>query len=507
MLRSAICTLTLLVIFAARPAAGDSGAPILQQDFQVLQRNKDDKANCRVNVDSLSKDAVEYDVRVTAGEKAVLSVRVRRSTSSSDAAEILVKNIPVGGPYTLRVRVTGVDGSPLVFQSVLVGDIWILGGQSNMYGLARIEDDLPVLPTVNLFDFTHIHREGRWCAAKPPIHRIPEVFAPGILKSQRPGITDEQIQQIFDDKLPVGGIDCSYFFARRLVRETGVPIGLIPCAMGGPLALWDPDERNKNRYGFMQHHVKSVGGRVKGMLWYQGEQDAIFGDKTETVAKPSPTEPYPTYGDEFKKFVEAMRGDFGNTEMPVILAQICRHHGGDKKRHTAWETVRDIQRRLPEQIPHVHCVPTIDLGVMDGIHLDYDSHKRLGRRMAYLAVPYTKPGVAPRTSIRLKSIATYAKTGRPALAVEFSGVTGRLRADGRPTGFRLRRKETGADVNWIYKVEFDAQKPNRVILHLSQPATPAVELVYGSGSAPFVNVTDENDMPVPAFGPVDVSLR
>ena len=54
---------------------------------------------------------------------------------------------------------------------------------------------------------------------------------------------------------------------------------------------------------------------------------------------------------------------------------------------------------------------------MDGIHLDYDSHRRLGQRMAYLALQYAKSGVAPRTEIRLRSIRISAATGRPALAV------------------------------------------------------------------------------------------
>ncbi len=505
MLKNMISTLALCVILAPEPA---SCSPcVLKEDFQVIQRDKEDKADCLVNIDALAKDAVEFIVRVTEGRKTALSVRAKRRPTSNGVATILVEGIPVGGPYTVSVQSTDTDESPLVFRNVLVGDIWVLGGQSNMYGLAQIEEDLPALPTVNLFDFTHIHRSGHWCPAKPPIHRIPDVFASGILKSQRPGITDEQVKQIIADKTAVGSTDCSYFFARRLVAETGVPIGLIPCAIGGPLAIWDPDEREKNRYGFMHQHVMNTGGRVKGMLWYQGEQDAIFADETQTVAKPSPTNPYSTYGEEFKKFVEAMRHDFKNSEMPIILAQICRHHGGEKRRDTAWEALREIQRRIPDQIPHVHCVPTIDLDVMDGIHLDYESHKRLGKRMAYLALPYTKPGVKPRTAIRLKSIRPYTKTGRPALVVEFDGVTGRLRAGGKPTGFRLRMKESGDDLNWIYKVEFDPKTPNQLIVHLSRPPNPTVALIYGSGSTPFVNITDENDMPVPAFGPVDIALQ
>ncbi len=500
-----ICVLS--AVLAPRALWAASAPAVLTQDFQVIQRDKTNAASFFINVDEIDDQAGDFVVRISTGDQKEKTLRIKSVRSGEGVNLIYVEKVPVGGPYKITVQSSTDDKKSLAFHNVLVGDIWILAGQSNMYGLARLEEALPALPNVNLYDFEHIHAKGRWCAAIPPIHRIPDVFASGILKSQRPGITDEQIQQILKDKQPVGGTDCSYFFARQMVKETGVPIGLVPCAMGGSLALWDPGERDQNRYGFLLRHVQSIGGKVKGMLWYQGEQDAIFGDETEIVDKPAKTKPYPTYGEEFAKFVKAMRQDFDNPQMPVILAQISRHHGGDRQRDSAWEMVRDIQRRLPEQVPHVHCVPAIDLEVMDGIHLDYASHKRLGRRMAFVAVPYVKSNVPKRSEIRLKSVKRFSKTGRPALAVEFDGVTGRLRSAGRPTGFRLRNQETGKDLNWIYRVEFDSKAPHRVILHLSQPATSATSLIYGSGSAPYVNITDDNDMPIPAFGPIDIQFE
>ena len=103
---------------------------------------------------------------------------------------------------------------------------------------------------------------------------------------------------------------------------------------------------------------------------------------------------------------------------------------------------------------------------MDGLHLDYDSLKRVGERMAYLALPYVKKGVPRRSEIKLKA-ATFGDTLRPTLRVEFSGVTGKLRAPGRPTGFSLRRKETGEALDWVYKVDLDPARPNVAVLRLA----------------------------------------
>src|SRR5262249_3808237 len=147
---------------------------------------------------------------------------------------------------------------------------------------------------------------------------------------------------------------------------------------------------DNNRYGFLYHHVMRAGGRVKGMLWYQGEQDAIFGDQEKTVTKPSLIYPVSTYPAEFKNFVNSLRSDFENPGLVVVTAQICRHHNGKRERDRYWEQMREIQRTIPDQLTNVHVVPTVDLDVLDGLHLDYWSQKRLGHRMAYVALPHIK---------------------------------------------------------------------------------------------------------------------
>src|SRR5262249_50681611 len=89
----------------------------------------------------------------------------------------------------------------------------------------------------------------------------------------------------------------------------------------------------------------------------------------------------------------------------------------------------DSRRAAPDS----PVVATVDLDLMDGLHLDYASLKRVGERMAWLAAPYVAEGVAPRSEIRLEAV-RFGKTLKPTIEVEFSGVTGGLRAPGRPTG-------------------------------------------------------------------------
>ena len=139
---------------------------------------------------------------------------------------------------------------------------------------------------------------------------------------------------------------------------------------------------------------------------------------------------------------------------------------------------------------------------MDGLHLDYGSLERMGQRMARLALPYAKQSVASRTEIRLKSV-TLVVTPKPRIVLQFSGVNGRLQAPGRPTGF-VFKKSSGEMIDWIFKAELDPARPDSVILWTTTVPGRDVVLYHGAGPAPYVNIVDDEDMPLPAFGPIVV---
>jgi sialate O-acetylesterase len=495
---------TLAAILLAAPRLVLCDGVVLKEDYQVLQRDAGDRVTVSLRVPK-ERAGAAYLVRVDdAGGKTARSISAKAGEADADGASLTVDDLPVGGPYTITLAPEGgPDKVEQVYRQILVGDIWILGGQSNMFGIDVIKESLPALPQLNFLNLLHFEKNAHWCEGLPPIHRIPDALAPSYLKNQHPQWTSEQIQETIRSKTPIGGTDCSYFFARKLSEESDVPVGLIPCATGAALAHWNPDNRDKNRYGFLAHHVASAGGRVKGMLFFQGEQDAIFGDENETVTKPSLIGPITTYGDQFIHFVEALRKEFGGPEMPAIYAQICRHHNSPPDRSRGWEIVREQQRTIPDRLVNAHCVPSIHLNVMDGIHMDYDSLKAIGEQMATLALPYVKKGIAPRQEIRLRS-ATMGPGHRPRIVVEFSGVDGHLQSAGKPTGFMLKEKETGKPLDWVYKTEFDPERPATVILHATSLPGRDVALYYGAGVAPYVNIVDDRGMSLPAFGPISV---
>lgn len=95
-------------------------------------------------------------------------------------------------------------------------------------------------------------------------------------------------------------------------------------------------------------------------------------------------------------------------------------------------------------------------------------------------------------------------TRRPEIHLRFSGVNGRLTAPGQPTGFEVRFPSNKGQTPQIFRVDFDPANAAGVILRLGSPLEKPAQLYYGGGINPYVNIVDEKDIPIPAFGPVDL---
>ncbi len=209
MLRS-LFTPLLVCVAAVRLVAADSVAlpfvsPILGEHM-VLQRGKPNRA--------WGWTQPGAEVRVAIGE-----VRATGVAAADGRWQVEFTPPPAGGPYTLTI-----DGPQRVeFSDVLVGDVWLCSGQSNMeFGLRQAKNG-----------------EAEVAAADHPNIRLFKVPAkPAYTGLAVPGgawkrCTPEAFPQW-------GGFSAvAYFFARKVQAETGVPIGLIQAAVGGtPAECW-----------------------------------------------------------------------------------------------------------------------------------------------------------------------------------------------------------------------------------------------------------------------------
>ena len=116
--------------------------------------------------------------------------------------------------------------------------------------------------------------DGKWRPAEEPLHWL--VDSPDPVHSGDPKTRAERSAQTHKTRTQGAGLGLP--FAVAMVEATGVPIGLVACAHGGTsMEQWNPakkDEGGNSLYGSMLRQVKLAGGKVKGVLWYQGESDA-----------------------------------------------------------------------------------------------------------------------------------------------------------------------------------------------------------------------------------------
>jgi sialate O-acetylesterase len=415
------------------------------------------------------------------------------------------------------------------------GDLWLMAGQSNMGGYALMKQETEPDPRILFF----ASKNDQWVVAKDPVHNL---FFRGAAFIPKGSEGAEAADGAQDKAKAVLGTGPCLFFGKDLIRNTERPIGLIGVSSGGWMAqVWDPRRMEGGKrpprpylYGPMIQRVIQAGGygKLKGMVWDQGGSDAF---QKPSVAK--------DYEQNLTAFINGVRRDTGNPRLPVIVVQLGRYitsalpgisgkSGGGEEFEDLYaaytlscERVREAQRHVAEKLENVYLVPSADLYPMeDPAHWGFEAYQRLGPRVAEVALSqvYKRPGHG--TPIKLQSIELAERrdprTGaaipghhQTTMRVRFSGVTGRLHAAGRPLGFSLRfpgitPEVAGHGVPVIFTVAFDPKDPAAVLLHVTGQSDNlhkrGAVLCYGAGVDPLINITDDKDMAIPAFGPIEI---
>ncbi len=149
-----------------------------------------------------------------AGERVRVALHHQSSGATADAQgrwRVLLKPEAGGGPYTLVVQ----GANLLIVKDVVLGDVWLASGQSNMeWSVAQSDNAAAELAQSDLSRIRHV--------------KIPKSVA--FRAAQDIGVAQwkRSEAQSAGEFTAVG-----YFFARALLRETGVPIGIVNASWGG----------------------------------------------------------------------------------------------------------------------------------------------------------------------------------------------------------------------------------------------------------------------------------
>jgi hypothetical protein len=230
-------------------------------------------------------------------------------------------------------------------------EIFLLAGQSNMKGAGAVPDSQPDYDRMIFMSKAN----DQWYSARHPLHTLCE-----------PGMMDE--------KAGVGpGID---FAAELLKQEDDVLIALVPCAKGGSwINLWLPEgefyEKAISRVKKSLSDFPEGTARLAGILWLQGESDAIENR-------------YPDYEEKLDRMVADFRDELGAPDLPFVACTI----GSFIRTTGKYKYGKEINKALlglPDRVANTACVDARDLKdghVGDFMHYNTESHKLIGERYA-----------------------------------------------------------------------------------------------------------------------------
>ena len=275
-----------------------------------------------------------------------------------------------GGPFILTI----IGKNKIVLENILVGEVWVCSGQSNMEMPLKGNLNQPIYgsnleilksknPSLRLFKVAKNHSltpinefSGEWNEANP--NTVKDFSA------------------------------TAYFYGKLLQETLGVPIGLINSSVGGtPVEAWTPKEitdvyfkstkelnnntktshKNPNvLYNAMIHPL--IPYSIRGVIWYQGEANK---DRAKE------------YEELFPAMINSWRELWNLGNFPFYFVQVAPLGWGGE----VWAEIREAQLNSMKKTPNTGMVVTLDIGQKDCIHPPFK--KEVGERLAFWALAKT----------------------------------------------------------------------------------------------------------------------
>jgi sialate O-acetylesterase len=285
-----------------------------------------------------------------------------------------------GGPYEVTVS----DGTLLRLNNVMIGEVWVCSGQSNMEMPMKGFMNQPVTGS-NETIATSSNPDIRLFTVKKAVNLQPQDDFTGSWKNCEP----ENVSEFSAT---------AYYFGLMLYNALKVPIGLINTSWGGTrIEPWISEAGfknfdfiklpDKNLQGTLSQQTPTVlfnaminpmvGYGIKGAIWYQGESNRNEADK---------------YVSLLPGMVEDWRTVWGVGEFPFYYVQIAPFDYGPTGLNSAY--LREAQLKASTAIPNIGMASIMDVGEKDCIHPA--NKKAAGDRLAFLALAntYGKKGFA-----------------------------------------------------------------------------------------------------------------
>jgi sialate O-acetylesterase len=281
-------------------------------------------------------------------DKIMVSIANQHATAMPKDGKWKVELAPLaaGGPHVMTVK-QGAD--TIEVKNVLVGEVWLCGGQSNMAWTLSKSDG------------------GSEAISASDNHKL-RLFTVPRGGADEPKSDVEAAWVVAGPQTTADFSGVGYFFGRDLQKALGVPVGLISSNVGGTAAeewtsakkLQSPELAGTSEHprGSSKLYNAMIAPLapypIAGAIWYQGESNAgrAF---------------------HYRKLLGAMIADwraaFGQGDFPFLIVQIAPYDNEQTKSpDSIWAEIRDAQLHVSQHVPKSALVVTIDVGDEQDIH-------------------------------------------------------------------------------------------------------------------------------------------
>jgi sialate O-acetylesterase len=448
----------------------------------------------------------------TAGEAITVSIAGQSQSATADADgnwRISLDSIAAGGPHTLTVK--GADTK--TFDNVMVGEVWLCSGQSNMqWSVSSSNDaDLEALladhPNIRLISLPQVGKQtpqrsfnGQWEAATP--QTVPQFSGVGYFFGK---ILEEALD------MPIGLIDnawggsaCEAWIRRDLLAaderykplldkwektEAEYDFAKLTATYQAKLATWKENgkkgkapraprnilagqHRPANLYNGVLKPILGYG--MRGAIWYQGESNAGRAYQ---------------YRHLFPLMISSWREEWGQGDFPFYWVQLAdfrdeQAEPGDSQ----WAELREAQT-MTLSLPNTGQAVITDLGESHDIHPK--DKQNVARRLARLALAQDYGIEIAHQSPRYASI----EKGGRGMLVKFEHVGGGLDSFDvrKPLGIAI----AGEDRKFVWA---EAQIKGKDTLEVwSLAVKEPVAVRYAWSDNPVCNLQSREGLPVTPF--------
>lgn len=359
----------LILCFVAGSAIAKVTLPDILSDNMVLQQNTGVKLWGKASPNSMVKIQPSWMKMTT--------------TVKTDKKGNWITSIQTPQATFTPQTLTFSDGEVLTLKNILIGEVWLASGQSNMEMPLNGFWNCPIQGANETIAFSGQNKGIRFATAPKTAAYEPQETVKGKWMESNP------------ENTPWFSAT-AYHFAQTIYKTLNVPVGIIVCSWGGSRVESWTNREILETYADIDLSKKGIEAveewkrplvmyngmlkpltnfTIKGFIWYQGESN---------VGK---HEDYPV---RFAKMVELWRKDRGLGNLPFYYAEIAPWIYGDGESGISGALLREAQFKSQFIIPNSGMITTNDLvEEYEKTNIHPKNKIDVGKRLAYLALNQT----------------------------------------------------------------------------------------------------------------------